>query len=203
MTSTLGCVFFVGGCEFFHEPSKHLRRLGIVPVVIYEIETTAGEHFPHGRGSEVMQSRFDMLDAEQVEGLIRITEYSAIKGVDEEGDFFQVTPYDKVPGQSDGFEVQIESVCDKEIQNTEGNGEPFAAGNDLVDETVFRVGVVLGIAPEAPFVKEHAVDDAATLARGSGLDGELAAALGDFVDGSLAGADIELRVDRARKQQNA
>lgn len=92
---------------------------------------------------------------------------------------------------------------DEQVNEAERNGDAFAAGEDLVEEAVERIGVVLGVAMETMFVKKHAVDDAAFFAGGHGLGEKFAAAGGEGVELFAAGADVDPRENGAVEEESA
>lgn len=73
----------------------------------------------------------------------------------------------------------------------------------MFEEAVERVGIVLGVAVETVFVKEHAIDDAAFFAGGHGFGEKFAAASGEGVELFAAGADVDPWENGAVEQEGA
>ena len=95
------------------------------------------------------------------------------------------------------------AIGDEDIETGQGDGYPFPALEDLVEETVLRIAVVLGVADVPVFVEDHAVQDPALFANRHGLDHELAATGRNRVEMGAAFRYREFRVQRPAHQEHA
>ena len=198
-------VAFVGGFEFFDKAGEEAGAVGVAGsfVVLHEVAAAAAEDFADRRGGEVGDLGRNLAGTEPVEELVGAAEGAVFEGVDEEGAVFGVAADHEMSGQADGFEFETEAVSDEQVNVAKGNRDAFAAGEDLVEEAVEWIGVVLGVAVETVFVKEHPVDDATFFADGHGLGEKFAAAGGEGIELFAAGADVDARENGAIEQKGA
>jgi len=106
----------------------------------------------------------------------------------------------EVAGQADRLEFQAEAGRDEQIDDAQGHRAALAPRQHLIDQAVAGIGVVLGVAAKAPFVKEDPVDRPAFLPQRRGFDDQLPAARRHAVQRRTAAADVELGRDGAGEQ---
>jgi len=187
-------VAFVGGLEFFDEAGEEARAfcVGGCFVMLHEVATAAAEDFADRRGREVGDFGCEIAGAEPVEEFVGGAEGAVFEGIDKEGLVVGVAADHEVCGQADRFEIETEALTNEYVDQTECDGNAFAADEDLLEEAIEGIGVVLGVATKTVFVEEHAVDDAAFCARGHRFGEKFAAAGGEGVEFFAAGADVDV-----------
>jgi len=114
---------------------------------------------------------------------------------------FVVAADHEVAGQADRGEVKPRALRDQQVDDGKGDRDALAPDQDLVEVAVERVGVMVGVAAQAVFVEQDAVQHAALLAGGGRLGDQLPAAGGHRVQLRAAGADVDVGIDGAAEQQ--
>ena len=108
-----------------------------------------------------------------------------------------------MPGQRDCRQLQPDTLGDEQVDDGQGDRDALAPCEHLVEVAVERIRVIIGVAVQAEFVEQHAVEHAALFPGGRRLGDQLAAARGQRVQLGAAGAHVEIGVDRAAEQQRA
>ena len=105
-----------------------------------------------------------------------------MKRIDVEGQVVFETPYEEVAGIGDRIQVGADPLADQNVDGRECEGEAFLGFENAIEETVFRIAVVIAVASETEFVKEHPINNDASFAWRARFDEQLAAAIGDRVE---------------------
>ena len=196
---------FVGGFEFVDETGEELGACGVAGggVVVHQITAAAAKDFAHGRGREVGDFGVVVAGFKKREYFLGGAEGALFERVDKQRGVFEVAADHEVAGEADGLEVDAEALGDEQVNDAQRKRDAFAAFEDDGEETVERVGVVLGVAAKTVFVEEHAIHDAAFLAHGEGLGDEFAAAGGEVVEALATQADVDVGKHGAGEEEGA
>ena len=108
-----------------------------------------------------------------------------------------------MPRQCDRLQLQPDTLGDEQVDDGQGDRDALAPGEHLVEVTVERIRVMIGVAVQGEFVEQHTIEHAALFPDGRWLGDQLAAARGQRVQLGAAGAHVEVGVDRAAEQQRA
>ena len=106
-------------------------------------------------------------------------------------------------GHTHELKFKLKAFGDDHVEDAHCDGQSFTSREDLIDQAVTRIVVIFDIAAEGPFVKKHAVDDAAAFAGRGGLDGELGATCGDRTELAATCGDFQRGVHRAGQEKDA
>jgi len=172
-------------------------------VLVDEVAAAAREHLAHRGGHEHCGVEGHFNRAEIGAQVVLRAKGAAFVGVDVEGFGAEVARGHELARQADGLELDAAALRDKQVDGRERQRDASAAANDLVEKAVARVVVVLGLAAKTVFVKEHAVEDEAFVARARGREEQLPAAGRRGVEKTMRVNGAERRENRALKQQQA
>ena len=159
-------MLLVGCLELLDEAGEEFCALGFAGrgVVIHQITAAAAEDFTNGSRREVTRLRRNVIGAQQIENFLGITEYTAVEWIDEERQVVGKAANDEVARKAHRFEFESEALRHQQVHDAQRKRNSGAALEHLVEEAVARIGVVFDVAVETPFVKQHAIEDAAFLA---------------------------------------
>jgi uncharacterized protein YaiL (DUF2058 family) len=101
-----------------------------------------------------------------IRNLLRIAEDAAVKRIHKKRQVVAEAADDEMPRQAHRLELESDPSGDKQVDEAQRERQAGAAFEGLVDKAVTGIGVILGVAMEAPLVEQHAVQDAAFGARG-------------------------------------